>query len=128
MLEGDYTNVHSNNIYSVEDIESLSDLELSNIMTSDLSLLQMSDGVTYPFADRLIEYLLLNVITTRDPITKNIKRIQDVFTNYTGVPEVWDNNVRSNVYLEFQKSDLIEHLDLNGFVDIDTERLIKKLS
>ena len=128
LLEGDYTNVHSNNIYSVEDIESLSDLELSNIMTSDLSLLQMSDGVTYPFADRLIEYLLLNVITTRDPITKNIKRIQDVFTNYTGVPEVWDNNVRSNVYLEFQKSDLIEHLDLNGFVDIDTERLIKKLS
>ena len=127
LLEGDYTDIKNKNVYNIEGIEELDDLELSNLMTSDLSLLQMNDGITYPFSDRLIEYLLLNVITTRDPITKNIERIQDLFTNYNGIPEVWNNILRSNVYLEYQRSDMIEHLDLNGFVDIDTERLMKKL-
>lgn len=128
LLEGDYTNVKAENVYSIEGIQELNDLELSDIMTSDLSLLQMNDNITYPFADRLIEYLLLNVINPRDEVTKNIGRVQDLFINYDSIHEVWNNTLRSNIYIGYQKNDMIRRLDLNGFVDIDTERLMKKLN
>ncbi len=128
LLEGDYTEIPDESIYNVEGISNLNDLELSNIFTSDLSLLQMNNNITYPYAKRLIEYLLLNVIHTRDEITKNIERIQDLFVNdVDSVPEVWDNKLRSDVYINYQKIPLARKLDLNGFVDIDTETLIKKL-
>ncbi len=127
LLEGDYSRV-TNNVYDISGLRELGDLELSNIMTSELSLLQMNDKVTYPFADRLVEYLLLNVINTRDPITKNIKRVQDLFVDTDSIPEVWSNTLRSDIYLTYQKNILIKQLDLNGFVDIDTERLMKKLN
>ena len=128
LLEGDYTNVKAENVYSIEGIQEFNDLELSDIMTSDLSLLQMNDNITYPFADRLIEYLLLNVINPRDEVTKNIGRVQDLFINYDSIHEVWNNTLRSNIYIGYQKNDMIRRLDLNGFVDIDTERLMKKLN
>lgn len=128
LLEGDYTNVKAENVYSIDGIQELNDLELSDIMTSDLSLLQMNDNITYPFADRLIEYLLLNVINPRDEVTKNIGRVQDLFINYDSIHEVWNNTLRSNIYIGYQKNDMIRRLDLNGFVDIDTERLMKKLN
>lgn len=43
-----------------------------------LSLLAVNDGKSYPFADRLVEYLLQNAITQLDEIDENIQRIQDI--------------------------------------------------
>lgn len=128
LLEGDYTKVNTNHMYNIEGIDNLNDLELSNIMTTNLSLLQMSDKITYPYANRLIEYLLLAVINPKDKIYADIERIQDLFIMPQSVKGVWDNTLRSNVYLKYQKIDLARHLDLNGFVDRDTESLMNKLN
>ena len=127
LLEGDYTSIPKESIYNVEGIENLNDLELSNIMTSELSLLQMNDKIIYPYANRLIEYLLWNVISPVDTITKNTERIQGLFVNTKEVQEVWDNLLRSNIYINYQKHQLMKKLDLNGFVDKDTETLIKNI-
>ena len=128
LLEGNYTNVSTNHIYNIENINNLNNLELSKLFTTNLSLLQMNDNVTYPYADRLLEYLLLAVINNTDLITDNIKRTQDLFISVNSVPGVWDNILRSNVYLNYQKTKDAKQLDLNGFVDKDTEALIKRLS
>lgn len=128
LLEGDYTGVETIHVYNSEKLDDLSDLELSELMTTGLSLLQINDNVTYPFADRLIEYLLLGVICSTDEITENVGRIQESFPTTNFVPDVWDNKLRNAVYLNFQRIGLATRIDLNGFVDSSTEALIKKLS
>ena len=45
---------------------------------TDLQLLQANTGISYPFADRLVEYLLDNVISHTDEISDNIVRAQKV--------------------------------------------------
>lgn len=128
VLEGDYTHPApiTSNVFSIEQIDALHDLTLSEVMRSDLSLLQLSDGVSYPFADRLIEYLSLNVITSMEVIPDNIRRIQKGVPNYGQISGVWNNALRSYIYNYYQKQSSLTHLDLNGFVDKDTEQLINK--
>lgn len=128
LLEGDYTKVATNHIYNVEHINNLNNLELSELMTTNLSLLQMNNKISYPYANRLIEYLLLAVINHTDMITDDIVRAQKIFVNPKSVEGVWDNILRSNVYLNYQKNKYARQLDLNGFIDKDTEALIKKFN
>ena len=45
---------------------------------SKLQLLALNTGISYPFADRLIEYLVANVILPNDQTPDNIKRLQKV--------------------------------------------------
>ena len=129
LLEGDYTKYGVNNVYNIEGIDYLDDLELSNILNSKLSLLQFNDKTTYPYANRLIEYLLLNVITSQEIIAKNIARVQQGLVPVNDYQyDVWDNKLRSDIFLNYQNVDFARQLDLNGFVDKDTEAIIKKLS
>jgi hypothetical protein len=48
---------------------------------SQLQLLMMNTGISYPFADRLIEYLSENAITSLDRLPDNIKRAQTVLSS-----------------------------------------------
>lgn len=71
------------------------------------SLLRVNDGNCYPFADRLVEYLLGQAITPADYLRLNIIRIQDKVDNY-GYSEMndkvnhykglWDNDIRKVLY------------------------------
>ncbi len=127
LLEGDYLNVSANHVFNFEKINKLDNLDLSDLMTTNLSLLQMNDKITYPYANRLIEYLLLAVINHTDKLTDDIKKVQKLFPYYQGVIGVWDNKLRSNIYRTYQKNRLAKQLDLNGFIDKDTEALIHRL-
>lgn len=114
-------------------------IELNNQLISQLSLLKMSDGFSYPFADRLIEYLLEAVITSQETIDNNILRVQETISSYKHerinntrysadfVPGVWDNNMRNYLYNLAIKSDYLNYkYDLTGFVDKDIEQLINR--
>jgi len=77
ILEGDYTmyndKIGKNNNRSVINFDS--DLQkLSDKLITPLQLLMANTHESYPFADRLIEYLVGNAITSDDSIGDNVKR------------------------------------------------------
>lgn len=141
VLEGDYTSVSSIKVVSDEAINLLTTEELNAKLITDLDLLRFSDGNSYAFSDRLIEYLLLNVITNIDDISNNIFRIQNycmstslskasgigIYLPKSYTPGVWSEDLRLflyNMVVNGKKSNYTR--DMNGFVDKDTEWLISK--
>lgn len=68
---------------------------------SKLQLLAFNTGESYPFADRLIEYLSGSVITPIDEIPDNIKRAQRVMEqnkNYFKIEGLWENKIQNILY------------------------------
>ena len=53
-------------------------------------MLRFNTGEQYPFADRLIEYLTGNTITSIDEITQNIARVQKAMINRTVCNQAFD--------------------------------------
>ena len=79
VLEGDFTNISKKPVINMQYINSEIDNEnLNEVLISNLSLLQMNTGVSYPYSNRLVEYLLGNAITPLDEIADNIKRVQTI--------------------------------------------------
>lgn len=127
VLEGDYKYINTERVFNVNEIESISEQTLNELMLSDLSLLQFNDEVRYPFSNRIIEYLLLNVITNNDEISSNITRVQeylgfDTMSNY--YKGVFTNDLRKFIYDYVMSNRLTWKLDINGFVDKEAEKLI----
>ena len=52
-------------------------------LVTPLQLLAQNTGISYPFADRLIEYLVGNAVTPVDDISDNIKRAKKVINAKT---------------------------------------------
>lgn len=68
---------------------------------SKLQLLALNTGESYPFADRLIEYLSGSAITPIDEIADNIKRVQRVMcqnNNYFKIEGLWENKMQNLLY------------------------------
>lgn len=68
---------------------------------SQLQLLAFNTGESYPFADRLVEYLSGSVITPIDEIADNIKRIQKVMNDnnyYFKIDGLWENKMQNILY------------------------------
>lgn len=127
ILEGNYKNNNNNSVYDISVIDKVSVNDLNKLFISDLSLLQMNDGVSYPYADRLIEYLLLNVVTPIDDITKNIKRIEEKFNpKYKKSYGIWDNTYRYKMFTMYLNSHFGKNLDINGFMDKDVENYLDR--
>lgn len=107
---------------------------------SKLSLLSINDGVNHPFADRLLEYLCGNVITSADEISKDILRVQQAVTSnsfrekfnplYKGpVDGIWNDEIKNSLYktkLLYDNSKSEDTVDCNGFIDKDIEVLLYK--
>lgn len=108
-----------------------------NLITT-LQLLKFNTGISYPFADRLIEYLTGNAITNEDYIADNIERLQKVIgmngldskptykSKFTGT---WENLYRPVLYSYINDptnvdtwNSTINH-DIFGYVDKDVEKL-----
>lgn len=68
---------------------------------SKLQLLAFNTGESYPFADRLVEYLSGSAITPIDEVPDNIKRVQQVMVqnqNYFQIEGLWENKMRNLIY------------------------------
>lgn len=126
ILEGDYTNTDSLHIINVEEAYRLHQTELNKQFCSNLSLMQFSTKSQYTFSDRMVEYLLWNVICPLDEIYNNVQFVQNLiplnFRSFT--PGVWNNYIRSQVYKFSMTQQKSNKLDMNGFVDKDTEKLL----
>ena len=68
---------------------------------SKLQLLALNTGISYPFADRLIEYLVMNVILPNDLTPDNIVRLQKVMEDcgYTfQIDGIWEPKMQMILY------------------------------
>lgn len=66
-----------------------------------LQLLALNTGESYPFADRLVEYLSGSAITPIDPVTDNIKRAQRVMRDnqyYFKIEGIWEDKMQKIIY------------------------------
>lgn len=104
---------------------------------SNLSLLNYNTGVSYAFSDRLVEYLLLNVISPLETLPTNIARVQDSLTKlylsyYHRIQDkyairgMWDDEIAVNIRnLVFQNLDSMEYpYDHDGHINKDVEWLL----
>ena len=79
---------------------------------SKVQLLAFNTGESYPFADRLIEYLSGSAITPVDNIADNIKRVQKVMSqnNYHFRTEgIWENQIQKIAYDYMMNAGPIEY-------------------
>lgn len=142
ILEGDYTlktkplSVHA----SVPDSIFLKTRSVNSLI-SELSLTQISSSRSYAFSNRLIEYLVYNVITQDETINKNIERIQTYASSLTNAQlnftpafdmkdstkDVWDDKLREYLYnLTLASNYITNKFDITGYVDKDVEQVITR--
>lgn len=78
---------------------------------SRLQLLEFNTGESYPFADRLVEYLGGNAITPIDQIYDNIKRTQRVMNlnkHYFEIEGIWEDKMQKIIYDYIMNSGPVE--------------------
>ena len=87
---------------------------------SKLQLLEFNTGESFPFADRLIEYLCGSAITPIDEISDNIKRAQRVMKqnqHHFRIEGLWENKMQKILYDYIMSSGPIETDADNKLVD-----------
>jgi hypothetical protein len=99
---------------------------------SPLQLLLFNTKVSYPFSDRLIEYLTGNVITEWDENSDNIRRTQKVIelnNNKLSLYGAWEGKMRNILYDYMMTSNPTKNTsgievshDILGYVDKDVEK------
>ena len=127
VLEGDYTlSDNCRKYFDTQLIDRLTDVQKNDLFTSTLSLLRMNSGSSYAFSNRLIEYLTLNVINHMDEIDQNITLAQTAqyLDDYQQISKgSWSDFMRCYYFNKVMDASSIEHIDMNGFIDKDTEKL-----
>ena len=107
------------------------------IFITKSQMLQINSGTSYPFSDRLLEYLSGNAITNICDISDNIRRLQRSLSNIyketegkEGIKEyafdgIWEDTYRYAIYKYAKKYNLIETTcDILGYVDKDIEKIL----
>jgi hypothetical protein len=100
---------------------------------SPLQLLMFNTGTSYPFADRLIEYLSGNVVTEWDENADNIRRTQKVMelnNNKFTLNGAWEGKMRNIIYDYMMNGTPLgvtfgfeNTHDILGYVDKDAEKI-----
>lgn len=78
---------------------------------SKIQLLAFNTGESYPFADRLVEYLTGSTITSAETIPDNIKRVQKVMSqnqHYFKIEGIWEDKMQKIIYDYMMNSGPIE--------------------
>lgn len=92
-----YTNNHT--VVNFKDKNDLNEHYFNPI--SKLQLLAFNTGESYPFAERLVEYLSGSAITPIEEIPDNIKRVQKVMNennHYFKIEGIWENKIQKIAY------------------------------
>lgn len=140
ILEGDYTKcspglltndpkskklVRKTNhyVYNYEHIEEYSEFKT----LTPLQLLKINTGESYPFADKLVEYLTEHVITHLDNNEDNIQRAKTVINrnNYDIMSNnLWDDKIRYTIYEYMNNVENTEdnNSDILGYIDHVVEK------
>ena len=87
---------------------------------SKLQLLAFNTGESYPFADRLVEYLSTSAITPMCEIPDNIKRAQKVMNDngyYFRVSGLWENKMQNILY---------DYMTQSGPIRVEGGKLVDK--
>ena len=142
VLEGDYTTYNDTFVTEENDVWTRKSNhtainfegdfdELANMLITPLQLLKANTGESYPFADRLIEYLVGNTITHIDKISDNVERAKKIIINNTDKSLVklvqdgiWDSSLQLLLYNYINSrynTNEINH-DILGYVDKDVEQ------
>ena len=145
VLEGDYTHyndsvakptttgsflsLHNKTTINYEDLTAC-DFLVDKLITP-LQLLRANTGESYPFADRLIEYLVGNAITVNEEIQDNIVRAKTIISANCPAdicsisPEngIWEPILQCLVYDYINKKQDVYDInhDILGFIDKDVE-------
>lgn len=149
VLEGDYRKQEIINCkYILNNQEILIDTKYNiNKDYRRISLLECNTKESYAFSNRLIEYLLLNVIHENDPLTNNIIKTQQsliklddlankssegsiykhFYTGYSLIPHrpgIWDENINACMNTLITNLSQIKYLrDMDGNINKDIEEL-----
>ncbi len=140
VLEGDYTQDSEQRCYSdmtfsthtqyIINFDNVDNFEQFNKFNSYKQLTYINDNNSYPFANRLIEYLIDNAITPLDDIELDTKRVESnliknkVISVYTPYYD-WTNELRTKIYLEAQNKKILNsYFDILGYVDKDVEEKV----
>lgn len=102
---------------------------INKFMHTDLSLLKMGTANMYAFNNRLVEYLLLNVVDSEDTIDENTIKAQEIFHLFNRsdvMPSVWSNLLRFSIYRKFLEENK-NISDINGFIDKDVEKMLMRM-
>ena len=114
---------------------SVKDAEYADLIRSRNGLLEMNTGFSYPFSNRLIEYLTNNTIDCTETISDNIKRMQWLLIERyeqgkktSGIPSIgkaygtWQNSYIPVLYNLAKEEGLLNSKeDILGYVDKDIE-------
>ena len=116
VLEGDYTS-WTNVIDGTQISNIIYDDSAKNeriVYDSKCSLLNANLENSYPFADRLVEYLLENAITPIDKFQKNVGRIQDAVYSgdIKGYYGIWDDQLQNTIHELLLKPDITKGSNL----------------
>ena len=117
-----------------------SEIDYTSLLKSKNSLLYMNTGISYPFSDRLIEYLVHNTIDITETIPENIKRMQwSLLERYkegkkdSGLSSIgkaygiWDKKYSVILYNLALKEGLLDSKsDILGYVDKDIENKLER--
>lgn len=140
MLEGDFSyakSYYTNYQFNFDELDSYNDPNFE-LLRSNLQLLNplyMSTNENYPFADRLIEYLISNVITPDDTISRDIIDFKyKVREKYEGKKKsqigrlraTFDKSESIRLLDAFNKNTLLDKntFDIIGYVDKDIEAVL----
>ena len=131
ILEGDYINYKESNktIVNLETDEAAN--YLLDKLTTPLQLLRFNTGESYPFADRLIEYLVGNAVAPNEEIEDNVKRIKKVVSTRCADMKVdatngiWEPTIQVLVYnyINANSDTYTVNHDILGYVDKDVEKV-----
>lgn len=129
VLEGDYTSTYCKNTINME----YADINNSDKMTPhnfDMinqvvpSLIQVNTGVSYPYSNRLVEYLTTAPITNITTIKNNLLNVNKKL----GLKEndFWDNYIRLTAYNRYMERDITNayKFDISGFIDRTVEEAL----